>query len=72
MVFGPQMQEHCENMVGAKTLKIVLPSRRNIKFQEIDVCKNDKIEQKSYQNCMFFGTSILDGFCEGLWRVWGY
>ena len=44
MVFNPKMHENCENMVGAKTLKIVLPSRRNANFQEINI-KNKKKNQ---------------------------
>ena len=33
--FGPKVHETCKNTILAKTLKIVLPSRRNAYFQEI-------------------------------------
>ena len=69
--FAGKTCEHCENMILAKTLKILLPSRRNANFQEIDVAKKRKNKHKSMKICMFFGTLILVGFGEGFGRALG-
>ena len=57
-----------KSMVLAKTLKIVLPSRRNANFQEFKVPKKEKnqanIDEKSYVlGGIDFGW-ILEGFWE--------
>ena len=44
--FGAKMRGNCENAMFAKTLKIVLTSRRNAYFPEIDDRKNKKRQTK--------------------------
>ena len=58
-------------MVGAKTLKIVLPSRRNANFQVFKVRKDKNIMNKSMKECMFLETSILEAFVENFRKVSG-
>ena len=43
------------SMILAKTLKLVISSRRNAYFQEIKDAKKENIEQKSVKNRMLFG-----------------
>ena len=64
------MHEICTNTILAKTLKIVLPSRRNANFQEIEDRKNEKHQAKiDEKSCVFWIIDfdwILGGFWEGL------
>ena len=55
------MHENCENKILAKTLKIVLPSRRNTNFQEIDVAKEQKKQPAIIEILRVFGA--IDSMC---------
>ena len=53
-VFGPKMHGNCKNTILAKTLKILLPSRRNACFQGIEDEKKRKKQVKNYENLHVF------------------
>ena len=63
------MHGNSKSTILAKTLKIVLPSRRNANFQEIEDRKNEKhqakIDEKSHVFWNFDFDRILEGFWEG-------
>ena len=63
------MHGNSKNAILAKTLKIVLPSRRNANFQEIEDRKNEKhqanIDEKSHVFWNIDLDRILGGFWEG-------
>ena len=66
--FGPKMHGDSKNTILAKTLKIVLPSRRNANFQEIEDRKNEQhqaeIDEKSHVFWNFDFRWVLGGFWE--------
>ena len=66
------MHENCKNTILAKTLKIVIPSRRNANFQEIEDRKNEKnqtrIDEKSHVFWDIDFGYVLEGFGEGFGR----
>ena len=68
--FEGQMFQKCKNTFLAKTLKIVLPSRRNANFQEIEDRKNEKHQAKINEKSRVFWNIdfvwILGGFWECL------
>ena len=70
--FGAKMHGNCANMILAKTLKIVLPSRRNANFQGIEDNKNAKNMTKNHEKINVFGDlgfgSVLGGFWKGFGR----
>ena len=39
---GPKIHENCKNTIVAKTIKVVLLSRREANFQKIEDRKNEK------------------------------
>ena len=71
MIFKSKHVTKLPKTILAKTSKIVLPSRRNAKFQEIEVTKKKTIKHKSMKNRIFFGTSILSRFGTGFGGVLG-
>ena len=44
-LLGPKLHENCKNTIVAKTIKVVLPSRREANFQKIEDQKNKKNEK---------------------------
>ena len=69
--FGSKTQENCKNTNLTKTLKIVVFPRENWYFQGFEKLNLTKNCPKAFKICMFFETSIWEGFWEGLGRVLG-
>ena len=69
--FGAKMHEKYQNMILAKTLKIVLPSRRNANFQEIDVAKKLKKRTKIDEKLHVFGDIDFGRIWGGFWEGFG-
>ena len=56
------MHEHCKDTILAKTLKIMLPSRRNANFQEIEDRKNEKHQAEIHEKSHVFWNIDFDFF----------
>ena len=70
-VFGTKMHANCKSVLLAKTWKILLPSRRNANFQEIEDPEKWKNRSRTLKNLSFCCTSILNAFWEVFGRVSG-
>ena len=72
MIFKSKNAVKLPKTILAKTSKIVLPSRRNAEFQEIEVTKNKnykaQIDEKSYMFWDMDFKSFWDGFWNGFGR----
>ena len=72
MIFKSKNAVKLPKTILAKTSKIVLPSRRNAEFQEIEVTKNKNykahIDEKSYMFWDMDFKSFWDGFWNGFGR----
>ena len=70
MIFKSKNAVKLFKTILAKTSKIVLPSRRNAEFQEIEVTKNKnykaQIDEKSY-----FWDIDFKSFWDGFWHGFG-
>ena len=69
--FRTKMHRNCKNMILAKTLKIVLPSRRNANFQEIDVAKRRKKHTQINDNLHGFWGIDFSRIWGGFWEDFG-
>ena len=70
--FRSPILEKCENLIFKKSLKIVLPSRRNAYFQGFETLNLKDGFENAFKNHVFFGISIWKGFGEGFGRVLGH
>ena len=68
---GPKMHGNCKNVILAKTLKIMLPSRRHANFQEIDVAEKPKKLAKIDEKLHVFWHMDFGGVLEGFWEGFG-
>ena len=62
------MDGNSKNMILAKTLKIVLPARRNANFQEIEDRKNEKNQAKVDEKSHVFWNIDFDRILRGFWE----
>ena len=69
--FGPKMHGNSKNTILAKTLKIVLPSRRNWYFQGFEAWSFERCFRKCAQKSCVFWSLHLEGFWGGFWESFG-
>ena len=66
--FEAKTHDNCKNMLLAKTSKIVLPSRRNANFQEIENRKNEKHQAKINDKSRVFWNIDFDWILGRFWK----
>ena len=67
-LFAPKMHGNNKNTISAKTLKLVLPSRRNWYFQGFEALICERCCRKRSQKTSVFWNDDLEGFGEAKWK----
>ena len=65
------MHGNSKKTILAKTFKIVLPSRRDANFQEIEDRKKEKSRAENMKKSHLCGDVVLGGILDGFWEVSG-
>ena len=69
--FGPKMHEIYKNIILANTLKLVIFSRENAYFQEIEHHKKEKHRAKIDEKSHVFGDLDFERILGGFWEGFG-